>query len=61
MIIHSDPPESKEMNNWSLINASEKDAAEEMEIDDVDYIKFGPHCSISKDYKMELVKQLEIW
>ena len=30
-----------------------------MEIHDVDYIKFGPHYSISKDDKMELTKQLE--
>ena len=28
-------------------------------MDDADYIKFGPHLSISKDNKMELVKQLE--
>ena len=42
-----------------MSDASEKDAAEELEIDDVDYIKFGSHCSISKDNKMELAKQLE--
>ena len=42
-----------------MVDTSEKDAAEEMEIDDIDYIKFGPHRSISKDNKMELAKQLE--
>ena len=58
MIIHTEPPESKEISNRSLVDACEKDAAEEMEIENVDYIKFGPHRSISKDNKMELAKQL---
>ena len=53
-----EPPESKEMNNRSLADASEKDTAEEMEIDNIKYIKFRPHRSISKDNKMELAKQL---
>ena len=35
MIIHNDLPESKDLSNRFLVDASEKDAAKEMEIDDI--------------------------
>ena len=57
MIIHTESSESKDLSNISLVVASEKDAAAEMEIDDINWFKFEPHFSISKNNKMELAKQ----
>ena len=48
-----EPPESKEMSNNSLVDASKKDTTEEMKIDDIDCIKFEPHRIKSKDNKMD--------